>query len=91
VKVPPVIHDFVEARRIPQVTDELEILGEKAGSHRANHRGQEPGVPIQTFPEGPLLILRKRAVEPLAKERPELLLLVHALIVVAAPKLSTQL
>jgi hypothetical protein len=54
--------------RFSQVTDELEIIGEKSGPNHADTRGHRPGMTVQKFFEGPFLIGRSRAVEMLAKQ-----------------------
>ncbi len=56
---------------LAQVTDKLEVLGEKVTLEPTHHWGHKTCVPIQTFPECALFIIRRRTFELLAKQRLE--------------------
>jgi hypothetical protein len=59
---------FLEIGGCAQKAEELEILREKARLQLPHQRSQQSRVPIQTLPERPALIFRRRATESLAKK-----------------------
>jgi hypothetical protein len=75
---------FPQTGRSSQIADELQIFREEVRLHFPKARRQQPGVPIQTFPEGPFFVARGWAMEAVAEQSVERLL-EHAQRMTSAP------
>jgi len=75
---------FPQTGRSSQIADELQIFREEVRLHFPKASRQQPGVPIQTFPEGPFFVARGWAMEAVAEQSVERLL-EHAQRMTSAP------